>query len=164
MLLHASSSSASSDPQGSTPGPRYRRVAALGSSFSTEDSDGPGQEQDAGWVRGPGREVQTLAPPPSDAGVQALSPSSSLRPGGPDPLPSPSDPGVRAPSPSSPPQTRGSRPPAFPLRPGGPGPTPLLLRPGGPGSPPPPSDPGVQASRLPPQTRGSRSHTPPPQT
>ena len=40
MLL--SSSSSSRAPQGRTPGPRYRRVAALGSSLSTEDSEGPG--------------------------------------------------------------------------------------------------------------------------
>lgn len=45
MRLSPSSSLSSSAPQGSTPGPRYRRVAALGSSFSTEDSDGPGQER-----------------------------------------------------------------------------------------------------------------------
>ena len=77
MLLHASSSSVSSDPQGSTPGPRYRRVAALGSSFSTEDSDGPGQGQGAGWVWGPGPEVQTAAPPMSDGESRSPAPPSS---------------------------------------------------------------------------------------
>lgn len=41
MLLPPPSPSSSSDPQGSIPGPRYRRVAALGSSFSTEASDRP---------------------------------------------------------------------------------------------------------------------------
>ena len=70
-VLLCPSSSSSTAPQGSTPGPRYRRVAALGSSLSTEDSDGPGAGGQAA-----GR-VQASRPPvpPSDAGVQTPSPS-----------------------------------------------------------------------------------------
>uniref|UniRef100_M3Z4J8 Uncharacterized protein n=1 Tax=Mustela putorius furo TaxID=9669 RepID=M3Z4J8_MUSPF len=97
IFLSPSSSSSSDAPHGRTPGPRYRRVAALGSSFSTEERDGPGAgQQGLGGRRSPS--FRSLLPQTNSPDPQHLLPQTlESRP----PAPPPSDPGVQTPSPSS---------------------------------------------------------------